>query len=61
MLAGAVADAKARGVDYRKVVAIAYQLNVMADHDMRVKNLVCSGAMKIVNENNAQRRAGAPQ
>lgn len=61
MLAGAIADAKAGGVDDERVVAIAYQLSIMAAHDMRAKNIVCSGAMKIVNENNAQRRAGVPQ
>jgi hypothetical protein len=61
MLAGSIADLKAVGVDDKRVVAIAYQLEGMANHDTRMQNIVCSGAMKMVNDNNAQRRAGVPQ
>jgi hypothetical protein len=61
MLAGSISDLKTVGVDDDRVVAIAYQLAVMANHDTRMQNIVCSGAMKMVNDDNAQRRAGAPQ
>jgi hypothetical protein len=59
MLASAVSDLMATGdIDNNKVVAIAYQLSLMAKNDMRVKDIVCSGAMKMVNENETQRRNG---
>lgn len=51
MLAPAISDLKFTGeIDDKKVVAIAYQLSIMADKDIRVKNLVCTGAMKMVND-----------
>jgi hypothetical protein len=51
MLAQAIIDLKRNFViDDKLVVAIAYRLNVLADTDDRYKNVVCSGAMKMVDD-----------
>ena len=51
MLAQAIIDRKTNFViDDKLVVAIAYRLNVLADTDDRYKNIVCSGAMKMVDD-----------
>jgi hypothetical protein len=55
MLAPAIEDLKALGVDDKLVVAIAYRLNVLADADDRYRNIVCSGAMKMVDDDRRDR------
>ena len=59
MLRPAVSDLMTTGtIDNNKVVAIAYQWGLMASHDLRVKSLVCSGVLKMVNQNEMMRRSG---
>lgn len=51
MLAQAISDLKTNFIiDDKLVVAIAYRLNVLSDTDDRYKNIVCSGAMKMVDD-----------
>ena len=51
MLAQAIIDLKTNfAIDDKLVVAIAYRLNVLADTDDRYKNVVCSRAMKMVDD-----------
>lgn len=56
MLAPAIMDLRALGVDDKLVVAIAYRLNVLADTDDRIKNVVCPGAMKMVDDDRKDRQ-----